>query len=109
MRVAAIQQFASPDREKNIRIGLDNLPRAADLGASLVSSSELAFEPFYPQFRLSGQNRAFAEPIPGPTTDTFQEVASRLGVVTVINLYERGETACYDSSAVIDADGPCWE
>ena len=46
-----------------------------------------------------------AEPVPGPTTDAFSRLAAELGVVIVLNLYEREGAAAYDSSPVIDADG----
>ena len=46
-----------------------------------------------------------AEPVPGPTTDAFGALARRLGVVVVLNLFERDGDRCYDTSPVIDADG----
>jgi beta-ureidopropionase len=105
MRVAAIQQFVGPDKVANVRNGLANIRRAADQGASLACFAELAFERFHPQARSTGKNLALAEPIPGPTTEAFQEVAARLGIVVVINLYERCGEKLYDSSPVIDSDG----
>ena len=45
------------------------------------------------------------EPVPGPTTDRFCRLAAELGVVIVLNLYEREGSRAYDSSPVIDADG----
>ena len=49
--------------------------------------------------------RELAEPIDGPTVKAFQQKARELGIVTVINLYERDGQHTYDSSPVIDADG----
>jgi len=43
--------------------------------------------------------------VPGPTTEAFQSLAAELGVVTVLNLFERDGDLCYDCSPVIDADG----
>ena len=48
---------------------------------------------------------SLAEPIPGPTTDAFCDAARRLGVVVVLNLYERDGARAFDTSPVIDADG----
>ena len=42
--------------------------------------------------------------MPGPTTDTFARLARQLGVVVVLNLFERDGERCYDTSPVIDAD-----
>ena len=41
----------------------------------------------------------------GPTVTAFQKKARELGIVTVINLYEREGDRTFDSSPVIDADG----
>ena len=49
--------------------------------------------------------RELAEPLDGPTVTAFQQKAKELGLVTVINLYEREGDHTYDSSPVIDADG----
>ena len=46
-----------------------------------------------------------AEPVPGPLTDAFAARARELGVVVVLNLFERDGARCYDCSPVIDADG----
>ena len=46
-----------------------------------------------------------AQPIPGPTTELFITLARELGVVFVLNLYERDGNRTYDASPVIDADG----
>ena len=88
-----------------MRKGLRHLERAAKEGADVVAFAELAFTRFYPQ-RPAGANKLdFAETIPGPTTQRFQEAAAKLGVVVVINLFERCWDVTYDTSPVIDADG----
>jgi N-carbamoylputrescine amidase len=46
-----------------------------------------------------------AEPVPGPTTGAFAEVARDLGVVIVLNVFERDGDRTFDTSPVIDADG----
>ena len=57
--------------------------------AELVAFAELAFEPFYPQCRAAAGFEQLAEPIPGPTTEAFATATRRLGVVVVLNLFER--------------------
>ena len=66
---------------------------------------ELSFTPFYPQRRAGPDVLRLAEPIPGPTTEAFCELAARLGVVLVINVYERAGDVAFDASPVINADG----
>jgi predicted amidohydrolase len=103
--IALIQQKAGPDPEANLRLGLTNARAAAASGADIIVFAEVAFQQFFPQQRLTGDRFRFTEPIPGPTTDAFSALARELGVVLVLNLYERDGDKAYDSSPVIDADG----
>ncbi|MFQ5351000.1 MAG: nitrilase-related carbon-nitrogen hydrolase [Thermoanaerobaculia bacterium] len=105
MRISLIQQLAGGDKRRNVERGLAAMRRAADDGADLVAFAELAFEPFWPQRPAAGDVRRLAEPVPGPTTEAFQSCAAELGVVAVLNLYERDGDRCFDCSPVIDADG----
>src|SRR5450432_4576429 len=105
LRVALIQQHATADRQANIQRGLQALEQAAAQQANLVCFAELAFDPFYPQHPAGANHADLAETIPGSTTQAFQEKARNLGVVVVLNLYERDGAHCYDTSPVIDADG----
>jgi N-carbamoylputrescine amidase len=105
MKLALVQQHASSDRADNRRRGLEAVDRAADLGAKLVVFSELAFERFLPQHPATPETLALAEPVPGPTTETFAAKARARGVVIVLNLFERAGDRTYDSSPVIDVDG----
>ena len=105
MKIALIQQHATKDKSANVARGLAALETAAGNGAELACFAELAFEWFYPQHRADSGFRDLAEPIDGPTVTAFQEKAQQLGIVTVINLYERDGEHTYDSSPVIDADG----
>lgn len=105
MRIALIQQFAHHDREDNVASGLEAMSRAAAEGAQVVVFAELAFERFYPQKPAVGNVADLAQPIPGPITQAFSERARDLGVVVVLNLFEKDQDRCFDSSPVIDADG----
>jgi N-carbamoylputrescine amidase len=105
MKIALIQLRPTEDHARSLRRGLDALEEAAAAGADLVVYPELAFTPFFPQHRGGPEARSLAEPVPGPTTALFQEAARRLGVVVVINLYERDGDRAFDTSPVIDADG----
>jgi N-carbamoylputrescine amidase len=105
MRIALVQQRAEPDRRSNVARGLAALERAARDGAHVVAYAELGFERFHPQQPAAGDPRALAETIPGPTTEEFARKARELGVVVILNLYERAGEHAYDASPVIDADG----
>ena len=105
MKLALIQQRVTTDLAANLERGLHAVRLAAADGAELVLFPELAFTPFYPQHPASGDVSALAEPVPGPTTAAFQAIARELGVVVVMNLFERAEDGTYDCSPVIDADG----
>lgn len=105
MKIALIQQFASPDKAANLAKGLAALEKAAAQGAQLACYAEVAFEPFHPQKHPDGEVAELAETIPGPTTEAFSALARKLGVVVVLNLFERGGGRTYDTSPVLDADG----
>lgn len=105
MKIALIQQHATKDKDGNVARGLAALETAARNGAQLACFAELAFEWFYPQLPAESDYRKLAEPLDGPTVTAFRQKAKELGIVTVINLYEREGDNTYDSSPVIDADG----
>lgn len=105
MKIALIQQRATRDKERNIARGLANLEMAARNGAALACYAELAFEWFHPQHPATGDIRSLAEPLDGPLVQAFRERARELGIVVVLNLFERRDDMTFDSSPVIDADG----
>lgn len=105
MKIALIQQHATPDHEDNLKRGVEVFREAARAGAELVAFAELAFLRFLPQYPSTAEALAKAEPIPGPTTELFSALSRKYGVVTVLNLLEKDGEKTYDSSPVIDADG----
>ncbi|MEJ2719757.1 MAG: nitrilase-related carbon-nitrogen hydrolase [bacterium] len=105
MKIALIQQRATTDLDENREKGVAAVREAAGRGANIVGFAELGFDPFYPQERASAETLGRAETVPGPTTEMFSSVARELGVVIVLNVFERDGARTYDSSPVIDADG----
>ena len=105
MKIALIQQHATPEREANLRRGIAAVIEAAAQGARLVVFPELAFLRFFPQRKRNQQPEPWSETVPGPTTEEFARLARRLGIVIVLNLYEREGERTFDSSPVLDADG----
>jgi N-carbamoylputrescine amidase len=105
LRIALVQQAASPDREANLQRGLSAVRQAAEGGARIVCFAELAFDRFYPQNRADSEVLELAEPVPGPTTERFCELAAELGVVVILNVFERDSGRTFDTSPVIDQNG----
>ncbi|MHC4472045.1 MAG: nitrilase-related carbon-nitrogen hydrolase [Planctomycetota bacterium] len=104
-RIALVQQRVSRDKAANVERGLAAAREAAANGAKLVCYPELAFEWFWPQEHATPEALTRAEPVPGPMTEAFAALAGELGVVLVLNLFERDGDKTYDCSPVIDADG----
>jgi predicted amidohydrolase len=105
MKLALIQQKCSEDRRSNRMRGLAAVREAVERGAGIICFAELAFDPFYPQQPATADKVQLAEPVPGPTTEMFAELAANLGVVIILNLFERDGDRTYDTSPVIDANG----
>lgn len=106
MKIALVQQSASPDRAANLARAVEAIRRAAGQGARLALFAELAVDRFFPQCRGEPGRVDCAEPIPGPTTDRLARAAREHGITVVFNLFERTDDGrFFDSSPVIDADG----
>jgi N-carbamoylputrescine amidase len=105
MKIALVQQHVTQDQTENVERGLHALKQAALNGADLVAYPELAFTWFLPQTPFSPEALQYAESIPGPTTEVFCQKAQELGVVVVLNLFEKKGGKTFDSSPVIDSDG----
>ena len=105
MKIALIQQSCSEDLDHNRQRGVEAVKKAAEQGAKIICFAELAFTPFYPQIPAKENIIELAEPIPGTTTEVFSKLAKDLGVVIVLNLFERDGDKTYDTSPVINTDG----
>ena len=74
-------------------------------GAQLIVLQELHNSLYFCQIE-SVDNFELAEPIPGPSTNFFGEIAKQLGVVIVTSLFERRAPGLYHNTAVvIEKDG----
>lgn len=105
MKIALVQQAASPDRQDNLDRGVQAALSAARAGANVICFAELAFDRFYPQYPATAATLARATEIPGPFTRAFSEIAREHRCVIVLNVFERAEGRTWDSSPVIDIDG----
>ena len=103
--IGLLQHACSADPAANLRKALAMADRAADRGANIICTQEL----FHSQYFCHSEdhrNFKLAEGIPGPSTEAFQELARRRGVVVVASLFEKRASGLYhNTAAVIDADG----
>ena len=105
MKVGLVQQANTADIQGNVERLKTNIRRAASEGAELVVLQELHNGLYFCQ---TEDTRLFdlAEPIPGPSTETFGELARELGIVLVLSLFERRAPGLYHNTAVVlERDG----
>ncbi|MCD8041571.1 MAG: carbon-nitrogen hydrolase [Tannerellaceae bacterium] len=105
MKVGIIQQANSGDITANIEKLKKNIIRCAEEGAELVVLQELHNGLYFCQTEDTSLFD-LAEPIPGPSTYTFGELAKELGIVLVLSLFERRAPGLYHNTAVVlEKDG----
>jgi len=105
MKIGLIQQSNTKDRALNISKLEQNIRLSAAQGAGLIVMQELHNGLYFCQ---TEDPNAFeqAETIPGPSTEYFGKLASELGVVLVLSLFEKRTAGLYHNTAVvIEKDG----
>ena len=105
MKIGIIQQHNTADVKDNVLRLVTKIRQLAKHGAELIVLQEL-HNTLY--FCKEEQVDLFdlAEPIPGPSTQIFGNLAKELGVVIVISLFERRATGLYHNTAVVlESDG----
>jgi len=71
----------------------------------VVCFQELFYGPYFCQVQ-DASFYSYAESVPGPTVERFSALASELGIVLVLPVYEQEQPGfLYNTAAVIDADG----
>jgi len=105
LKVALLQQSCSSCRDENLANTTQLVRQAAASGAQLVVLQELHTSTYFCQVE-SPALFDLAETIPGPSTETFGELAGELGVVIVASLFERRAAGLYHNTAVVfESDG----
>lgn len=105
MKIGFLQQHNTADTRDNILRLAEGVADLAKRGAELVVLQELHNSLYFCQVE-SVDNFDLAEPIPGPSTDMFGELAREYGVVIVMSLFERRAPGLYHNTAVvIERDG----
>ena len=105
MKIGLIQQHNTGDREDNKARLAEKIGQLAKKGAELIVLQELHNGLYFCQIEnvnLFNQ----AEPIPGPSTEFFGQLAKQYGVVIVTSLFERRAPGLYHNTAVVlEKDG----
>ena len=105
LKVGMVQQSCTADIASNIAKLQSNIRACAAAGAQLVVLQELHNSVYFCQTE-NASLCDLAEPIPGPSTETFGALAKELGIVLVLSLFERRTAGIYHNTAVvIEKDG----
>ena len=105
LRIGILQQHNTPNIEDNLKRLAEGVRDLAQRGAQLIVLQELHNSLYFCQVE-DVNNFDLAEPIPGPSTDFFGELAKAYGVVIVTSLFERRAAGLYHNTAVvIESDG----
>ncbi|MFC8501254.1 nitrilase-related carbon-nitrogen hydrolase [Pedococcus sp. NPDC057267] len=103
--VALTQTMWTGDKESMIDKHVELMRTAHERGADIICFQELFHGPYFGIVQ-DAQYYEYAESVPGPTTERFQDLARELSMVVVLPLYEEENTGVlYNTAAVIDADG----
>lgn len=101
MRVAAIQMsMKMGDKSGNLKKGLAKIGAAAQQGAQMILLPELFTTEYFAWWRDT-KYFAYAEPIPGPTTDKVGKLARQFSVYVIAPFYEKEGPGMYYNSAVL--------
>ena len=105
IRAGIVQQSCSADIKTNLEKLHRNIASVAQAGANLVVLQELHNTPYFCQTEDTSLFD-LAEPIPGPSTGFYSEIAAAYRIVLVTSLFERRAAGLYHNTAVVfDTDG----
>ena len=105
MKIGLIQQHNTADIADNIARLCNSISDLAHEGAKLIVLQELHNSLYFCQTEDVGKFD-LAEPIPGPSTERYGQLARELGVVLVTSLFERRAAGLYHNTAVVfERDG----
>jgi N-carbamoylputrescine amidase len=105
LTLGVVQMACGSDREVNLDAAERLVRDAAGRGAPVILLPELFEGPYFPKDQDPAQF-ARARPLDGhPTVERFRKVASELGVVLPVSVFERAGTTYFNTVAMVDADG----
>ena len=100
MKIGIIQQHNTADIKQNMTRLAESIKNLANNGAELIVLQELHNSLYFCQVE-DVDNFDLAEPIPGPSTDCFSQLAKENNVVIVTSLFERRTAGLYHNTAVV--------
>lgn len=105
LKVGLVQQSCTRNRQANIEKTIAGIRQCAAQGAQLVALQELHTGIYFCQAE-EVEMFDLAEPIPGPSTEVFGQIARETGVVLVTSLFEKRAPGLYHNTAVVfEKDG----
>ena len=105
LKVGLIQQANTADVKANLLTLAQNIEDVVKKGAELVVLQELHNSLYFCQTEDTSQFD-LAEPIPGPSTGFFGELARQYHIVLVTSLFEKRAAGLYHNTAVVfEKDG----
>lgn len=105
LKIGFLQQHNVADRKTNVIRLAEGIADLAKRGAQLVILQELHNSLYFCQVE-DVDNFDLAEPVPGPSTSLFGDLARQYGVVIVTSLFEKRAAGLYHNTAVvIERDG----
>ncbi|MCI6551483.1 MAG: acyltransferase, partial [Prevotella sp.] len=105
IRIGLLQLHNTADLKDNLSRLSEGIADLAGRGAQLVVLQELHNTLYFCQ-EENVANFDLAEPIPGPSTGFYGELARQFGIVIVTSLFERRAPGLYHNTAVvIERDG----
>lgn len=105
IKIGFLQQHNVADQQLNITRLASGIANLAEHGAQLIVLQELHNSLYFCQTE-NVNLFDLAEPIPGPSTNFYGELARQYGVVIVTSLFERRAAGLYHNTAVVmEKDG----
>src|SRR6187200_1345236 len=98
VNIGLTQMACAEDFKTNLAKQAKLIERAAKQGAKIICTQELFGSQYFCQVE---DHRFFklAETIPGPSTDLFQKLAKKHGVVIIASLFEKRASGLYHNTA----------
>lgn len=105
IKIGLVQQSNTENLTENLQKLRQNIASLAEQGAELIVLQELHNSLYFCQIE-STENFNLAEPIPGPSTAFYGELAKEYGIVLVTSLFEKRAAGLYHNTAVVfEKDG----
>lgn len=105
LKIGFLQQHNTADTRDNLLRLCEGISDLAKRGAQLIVLQELHNSLYFCQTE-DVNNFDLAEPIPGPSTKLFGDLARQFGVVIVTSLFEKRAPGLYHNTAVVlERDG----